>query len=156
MEGTAERMGKLMNDINLKRIELERKATADRLEDLKQRENKALRELQQMKELVDESHLSQDAKEADINFVLGQSEGFVQGFDSAINTVVEMLASQYRNIPMTEDELMMLVELGDALRMAKLKDAKSKRIAEKSGGERNWQGFFGVWRKKEENEQINP
>ena len=57
---------------------------------------------------------------------------------------------------MTEDELMMLVELGDALRMAKLKDAKSKRIAEKSGWERNWQGFFGVWRKKEENEQINP
>lgn len=145
-----------MNDIELKRIELERKATADRLEDLKQRESKALRELQQMKELVDDSHLSQDAKEADINFVLGQSEGFVQGFGSAIGTVVEMLASQYRDIPMTEDELMMLVELGDALRMAKLKDAKSKRIAEKSGWERNWQGFFGVWRKKEENEQINP
>ena len=77
-----------MNDIELKRIELERKATADRLEDLKQRESKALRELQQMKELVDDSHLSQDAKEADINFVLGQSEGFVQGFGSAIGTVV--------------------------------------------------------------------
>lgn len=139
-----------MNDIDLKRIELERKATADRLEDLKQRESKALRELQQMKELVDESHLSQDANEADINFVLGQSEGFVQGFGSAINTVVEMLSSQYRDIPITEDELMMLVELGDAKRMAMLRDAKSKRIAEKSGWERDWHGFYGVWRKKEE------
>lgn len=139
-----------MNDIDLKRIELERKATADRLEDLKQRESKALRELQQMKELVDESHLSQDAKEADINFVLGQSEGFVQGFGSAIGTVVEMLASQYRDIPMTEDELMMLVELGDAKRMAMLKDARSKRIAEKSGWERDWHGLYGVWKKKEE------
>ena len=144
-----------MNDIDLKRIELERKATADRLEDLKQRESKALRELQQMKELVDDSHLSQDAKDADINFVLGQSEGFVQGFGSAIGTIVEMLASQYRDIPITEDELMMLVELGDAKRMAMLKDAKSKRIAEKSGWERDWHGFFGVWRKKEKDEQIN-
>lgn len=139
-----------MNDIDLKRIELERKATADRLEDLKQKENKVARELRQMKELVDESHLAPDAKEADINFVLGQSEGFVQGFGSAINTVVEMLASQYRDIPITEDELMMLVELGDAKRMAMLKDAKSKRIAEKAGWERDWHGFYGVWRKKEE------
>lgn len=126
---------------------MERKSAEACLESIKQKEYKTAKELREMRGLVDESHLSANAKEAEVNYVLGQSEGFVDGFQSAITFIIESLASTYRDIPMTEHELYMLVELGDAIRMAKLKDAKSKRIAEKAGWSKKWNGTFGTWGK---------
>ena len=46
-----------------------------------------------------------------VNYIMRQSAGYVSGFTSAINSVVCTLANEYRDIPMTESELYMLVEL---------------------------------------------
>ena len=98
---------------------------------------------------ADEMVLRDDIMPDEANYVLGQSAGFVDGFASAINTVVATLASEYRDIPITEDELFLLVELGAVKERAWLKDYKQRQITEKSG----WEFDFTrgcAWVKKED------
>ena len=86
---------------------------------------------------VDErlAHLKDDVDPAAVNYILGQSAGYVDGIRAAIGLIVEAMASEYRDIPMTEDELGLLIELGEAKERAWLKDYKQRQITEKSGWE---------------------
>lgn len=139
-----------MSEIELRKIRMEKKATEEHLDNLKEYERKLERELDNMRRLTEEGErLKADAKEGEVNYVLGHSSGYVDGFSSAIATVVEMLTAEYRDIPMTEDELYMLVELGDIRRMAKLKDEKSKNTARKAGWYMDLKGLCATWKKKE-------
>ena len=100
---------------------------------------------------VDErlAHLKDDADPAAVNYILGQSAGYVDGLRAAIGLIVEAMASEYRDIPMTEDELGLLIELGEAKERAWLKDYKQRQITEKSG----WEFDFTrgcAWVKKED------
>ena len=104
---------------------------------------------------VDErlTHLKDDVDPAAVNYILGQSAGYVDGIRAAIGLIVEAMASEYRDIPMTEDELNLLIELGEAKERAWLKDYKQRQITEKS----EWKFEFGlrcpVWVRKEQKEQ---
>lgn len=96
--------------------------------------------------------LKDDITPSAVNYVMGQSAGFVRGINAAINTIVLALSSEYRDIPMTESELYMLVELGEQKERALLKDRKQENLLEKQGWKAEYKGRVQVW-KKEESEQ---
>ena len=100
---------------------------------------------------ADEMVLRDDIMPDEANYVLGQSAGFVDGFASAINTVVATLASEYRDIPITEDELFLLVELGAVKERAWLQDHKQKRLMEQNGWKIDYANRSTVWRKETDN-----
>lgn len=88
-----------------------------------------------------------------VNYIMGQSAGFVDGFRSAINTIVLTLSDTYRDIQMTEDELYMLIDLGAQKERAWLKDQKQKKLLEKQGWKEERHNFIPVWSKEESTEE---
>ena len=88
-----------------------------------------------------------------VNYVAGQSKGYVDGFKSAINTIVLALSSEYREIPMTESELYMIIELGEMKERAWLKNRKDEEMLEKQGWKQEYEGFYPFWVKKENAEK---
>lgn len=97
--------------------------------------------------------LRKDVDPATINYILGQSAGYVDGFTAAVDTIVEALASEYRDIPMTAAEMYVLVELGEMKMRAYLKNLKQTQIAEKAGWEIDFvreNGWAKRWIKNEE------
>ena len=88
-----------------------------------------------------------------VNYVAGQSKGFVDGFKSAINTIVLALSSEYREIPMTESELYMIIELGEIKERAWLRNRKDEEALEKQGWKQEYEGFCPFWVKKENAEE---
>ena len=79
---------------------------------------------------------------------MGHSSGFVNGFNAALNEIILALSNEYRDIKMTEDELYMLIQLGEEKERAWLKDDKQVRILKKNG----WEMIFDIcgqyWQKK--------
>ena len=142
----------MLKDIELRKIQLEKKAVTEQLNSINDSERRLARELSEMKALTLDKSLSEDSTEAEVNYVLGQSDGFVNGFNAAIETIVEALSSEYRDIPLTEAELYMLVDLGDMRRMARMKDEKSRSIAVKAGWCRDWKDLSMTWKREKENE----
>ena len=139
-----------MSYTELRTIDKEIKAAKSYLEALETRRATVSREYHEMREMENDRDVKGNVSAEEINYVLGQSDGFLSGFDAAISTIIEAMASQYRDIPMTEDEMYMLVELGDRRRMARMKDAKSTRLANKAGWKRNNDAFIPYWVKKKE------
>lgn len=90
-----------------------------------------------------------------VNYIMGQSAGFVDGFKSAINTIVLTLSDTYRDIQMTEDELYMLIDLGAQKERAWLKDQKQKKLLEKQGWKEEHHNFVPVWVKEESEGEQN-
>lgn len=88
-----------------------------------------------------------------VNYVAGQSKGYVDGFKSAINTIVFALSSEYREIPMTESELYMIIELGEMKERAWLRNRKDEEALEKMGWKQEYEGFCPFWVKKENAEE---
>lgn len=84
-----------------------------------------------------------------VNYVAGQSKGYVDGFRAAINTIVLALSSEYREIPMTESELYMIIGLGEMKERAWLKNRKDEEMLEKQGWKQEYEGFVPFWVKKE-------
>ena len=84
-----------------------------------------------------------------VNYVAGQSKGYVDGFRAAINTIVLALTSEYREIPMTESELYMIIELGEMKERAWLKNRKDEEMLEKQGWKQESEGFVLFWAKKD-------
>ena len=84
-----------------------------------------------------------------VNYIMGQSAGFVDGFKSAINTIVLALSNTYRDVQMTEDELYMLIDLGVQKDRAWLKNQKQKKLLEKQGWKEEHHNFVPVWKKEE-------
>ena len=90
-----------------------------------------------------------------VNYIMGQSAGFVDGFKSAINTIVLTLSDTYREIQMTEDELYMPIDLGVQKDRAWLKDQKQKKLLEKQGWKEKHHNFVPVWVKEESEGEQN-
>lgn len=99
--------------------------------------------------------IKEDIPPEAVNYIMGQSAGFVDGFKSAINTIVLTLSDTYRDIQMTEDELYMLIDLGAQKEMAWLKDQKQKKLLEKQGWKEEYHNFIPVWSKEESTEEQN-
>ena len=106
---------------------------------------------------ADEVLLKDDVQADEVNYILGNSRGYVNGFIAAINTIVAGLASEYRDIPITESELYLLTELGEMKERAWLKDHKSREVAEKNGWFHEWREIGRqAWVKKETEEKKEP
>lgn len=139
-----------MTSIELEEIKLEREALKKREGLLREREQEIFSHHRAASQIVaDETLLHDDVSPVELNYVLGASKGFVDGFQKAIDTVVEALANEYRDIPITESELYMLVSLGEIRERAWLTDWKQKEIVEKSGWTFNWSARCPVWEKGE-------
>lgn len=93
--------------------------------------------------------LKDDINPSVVNYVAGQSKGYVDGFRAAINTIVLALSSEYREIPMTESELYMIIELGEMKERAWLKNRKDEEMLEKQGWKQEYEGFVPFWVKKD-------
>jgi len=139
-----------MKTIELEEIRLQQKMLKKQQELLGEREREIWKHHQDASAItVDETIMKTDVEPEEVNYVLGQSTGFVDGFKSAIDTIVGELASEYSDIPMSERELYMLVELGAIRERAWLKDHKQKEILQKSGWEQDYFARCPIWKRKE-------
>jgi hypothetical protein len=93
--------------------------------------------------------IKEDIPPEAVNYIMGQSAGFVDGFKSAINTIVLTLSDTYRDIQMTEDELYMLIDLGVQKDRAWLKNHKQRKLLEKQGWKEEHYNCVPVWKKEE-------
>lgn len=139
-----------MKSIELEEIRLEHEILKKRQGLLQEREKEIWSHNQDARSITaDETLMKSDIKPEEVNYVLGQSDGYVAGFKAAIDDIVCELSSEYRDIPMTESELYMLVELGAEKERAWLKDYKQKKIIETSGWEFDFTQRCPIWLKKE-------
>lgn len=149
----------IKSNVELEEIRIQREAASKRLESLKKREIEIYHNMSSADIIVaDETLMKGDIRPDEVNYVLGQSAGFIAGFQAAINEIVDALSNEYRDIPMTESELYMLVELGKSKERAWLKDYKQKQIIEKAGWTFDFTNRCSVWVKKcddKEKEQNN-
>lgn len=141
-----------MTTIELEEIKLARETAQRQLDRLRDRESEIHREMNKAHEIAvaDKVLLKEDITESEVNYVLGHSAGYVNGFKAAIDTIVSELSNEYRDIPITEHELYMLIGLGEMRDRAWLRDFKSKEVAEKSGWEFKWENRTPIWQKKAE------
>ena len=143
-----------MTSIELEEIRLEHQMLEKEQELLRKREREVLEHYQDAASINDDTTLiKSDVKPEEANYILGQSQGFVDGFRSAIDNVVNELAFEHRDT-MSERELYMLVELGAIRERAWLKNYKQKEIMGKSGWELSFAGRCPTWRKKEEPAEV--
>lgn len=140
----------------MRMLKAERKALENRIKELEDREQ-ILRARERSAKLIEseDSTVIRGADAAEVNYILGQSKGYVDGFQSAVNTVISMLAEEYRDIPIGEAELFMIYELGTIKERAWLKDHKQGSIMENNGWKMDWKGFAPVWRKEEKNDEVS-
>ena len=138
-----------MKTIEQEEIRLEYEVLKKRQELLHEREQEIWKHHKNADAIVaDETLMKADITEGEVNYVLGKSAGYVDGFRAAIDTIIQALSSEYRDIPMTEHELYMLTELGEIKERAWLKDYKQKQIIEKAGWEFDFTKRFPIWHKK--------
>ncbi len=143
-----------MKTIEQEEIRLEYEVLKKRQELLHEREQEIWKHHQNADVIVaDETLMKADITEGEVNYVLGQSAGYVDGFRAAIDTIVQALSSEYRDIPMTEHELYMLTELGEIKERAWLKDYKQKQIMYKAGWEFDFTKRCSIWHKKPQEQE---
>ena len=142
-----------MMNLELEEIRMKRESAQKTLDNLNAREQEIYNNMRSWDIIVaDEVLMKDDITESEVNYILGQSQGYIDGYKSAMNSIISSLACEYRDIPMTEDELYTIAELGKMEERALLKDYKQKKLIEKSG----WKFDFGnrcpVWKKGTKNE----
>ena len=143
-----------MKTIEQEEIRLEYEVLKRRQGLLHEREREIWKRHQNADAIVaDETLMKSDITEGEVNYVLGQSAEYVDGFRAAIDTIIQALSSEYRDIPMTEHELYMLTELGEIKERAWLKDYKQKQIIEKAGWEFDFAMRCPIWRKKPQEQE---
>lgn len=143
-----------MKTIEQEEIRLEYEVLKKRQKLLHEREQEIWKHHQNADAIVaDETLMKADITEGEVNYVLGQSAGYVDGFRAAIDTIIQALSSEYRDIPMTEHELYMLTELGEIKERAWLKDYKQKQIIEKAGWEFDFAMRCPIWHKKSQEQE---
>ncbi|MBO6108100.1 MAG: hypothetical protein J6P16_01710 [Eubacterium sp.] len=140
-----------MKILELEEIKVEREALRRREKLLNGRESEINKhQIDASLITVDDLLIKDDVDERVVNFIMGHSRGFVDGFIEALNEIIGALSCEYRDIKMTEDELYMLVQLGERKERAWLKDDKQVRILKKHG----WEMIFDIggrhWQKKAE------
>ena len=143
-----------MKSIEQEEIRLEYEVLKRREKLLNEREQEIRKHHQKADAIVaDEIFMKADITEGEVNYVLGQSAGYVDGFIAAIDTIIQALSSEYRDIPMTEHELYMLTELGEIKERAWLKDYKQKQLIEKAGWTHDFTMRCPIWRKKPQEQE---
>lgn len=138
-------------NVELEEIRLQQKAVKKTLEALQEREREICSHERDASIINSDDLCIKGAVESDqVNYIMGQSAGFISGFRSAVSIVVSALASEFRDIPMTESELDMLVELGGAEERAWLKDNRQKKILENNGWKQDFKDLTCplVWKKE--------
>lgn len=145
-------------NIELEEIRVQRNAIKKSLEALEQREleiNAHERDADYIN--ADYRLTMKDINPDHVNYIMGQSTGYVSGFTSAINSVVCAIANKYRDIPMTESELYMIVELGEMKERAWMKDYKQRKILEKNGWKQDSKNAFAVpvWKKEQPEDEVS-
>lgn len=127
----------------------EMKALEHKLAEL-EREKKTLYQRERNANFIesDDPVLREEVEPDEVNYVLGQSKGYVDGFQSAVNTIISVLADEYREIPIGEAELFMIYELGTIKERSWLKDHKQQSIMEKLGWKMDYKNMTPVWRKE--------
>ena len=140
-----------MKSIEEEEIRLEYEVLKKRQGLLHEREREIWKHNQNADAIVaDETLMKADITEGEVNYILGQSAGYVDGFRAAIDAIINALSSKYRDIPMTEHELYMLTELGEIKERAWLKDYKQRQIIKKAGWKVDYMGRCPLWLKKSE------
>lgn len=128
-------------DYEFEKIRLQKKVVQEQLDALNEAEKEILSHLKDAKlintDLLEKSLESGNVDPGTINYIMGQSSGFVNGFRAAIGTIVSSLANGYRDIRITEDELYVLTDLGAESERAWLKDRKQSDVLEKAGWKYN-------------------
>lgn len=133
----------------LEEIRLQQKAVRKTLEALEEREREIYSHERDASIINSDDLCIKDTVDSDqVNYIMGHSAGFVSGFKSAIDTVISALASEFRDIPMTESELYMLIDLGEVKERAYLKDNRQRKILEGNGWEQDFKDCPYVWKKK--------
>lgn len=125
-----------MKTLKLEEIKIEREALRKRAKLLDERERE-IHMHQRDADLItaDSLLIEDDEDERKVNFIMGYSGGFIRGFNAALIEIIEALSNEYRHIKMTEDELHMLIQLGEKRERAWLKDDNQARILKKNGWE---------------------
>lgn len=145
-------------NIELEKIRVQRKAINDSLKALDARESDVRHHEREANSInADDLVIKDDVKPDQVNYIMGHSAGYVDGFRAAIDSIVTTLASEYRDIPMTESELYMLIELGEMKERAWLKDNKQRKILEKNGWKQNFGDFASphVWEKEQPSDEVD-
>ena len=148
-------------DYEFEKIRLQKMVAKKQLDALNEREKEVLQHLSDARFINADTRLS-DSLESDalkaekINYIMGHSAGYVDGYRTAISTIVCALSNEYGDIRITEDELYMITDLGAERERAWLKDRKNIDLIEKAG----WEYDFAnkVWSQKEyekEQPEIN-
>lgn len=138
-----------MKTLELEEIKVEREALRSRAKLLDEREREIYRH-QRDADLITADHLliKDDEDERKVNFIMGYSGGYVDGFNAALIEIIDALSNEYRNIKMTEDELYLLIKLGEKKDRFWLKDDNQARIMKKNGWEMTFDGGARYWQKK--------
>ena len=138
-----------MTTIELEELKIAKQAAERYLNDIRERESALAKEISEANNLAnDDIFVMDDVTSEEVNYVLGHSAGFVDGFKSAMDTIIMELAREYRDVPISSDELYMMAELGKVEERARIKDHRSKAIAEKSGWRQKWSSRAMVWMKE--------
>lgn len=138
-----------MKTLELEEIKVEREALRRRGKLLDEREME-IHMHQRDADLITEDNLliEDDEDERKVNFIMGYSSGFVDGFNIALTEIIDALSNEYRNIKMTEDELYLLIKLGEKKERLWLKDDNQARIMKKNGWEMTTDVGARYWQKK--------
>ena len=143
-----------MKTLELEEIRLEQQILKKKMDALVEREKEVNKRIRESKQLTaDEALLKGDVSAVEVNYVLSYYAGYKSGVDAAMNTIVESLASQYRDIPITEDELYMVGELGRLQHQAWLKSYKPMEAARNSGWDQDYFAKNPIWKRKEEKKE---
>lgn len=148
-------------DYELEQILLQKKVAKEQLDALNEREKEVLKHISDASYInadarIAESLKSDELKAEKINYIMGNSDGYVSGFRAAISAIVSALANDYRDIRITVDELYVLTDLGSERERAWLKNRKNIDLIEKEGWEYDY--FNKVWSPKDaekEQPEIN-
>ena len=142
-----------MMNLELEEIRIKRESAQKTLDNLNAREQEIYSNMRSWDIIVaDEVLMKEDITESEVNYILGQSQGYIDGYKSAMNSIISSLACEYRDIPMTESELYTIAELGKMEERAFLKDYKQKKLIEKSGWKFDFDNRCPVWKKGAKNE----
>lgn len=138
-----------MKTLELEEIKVEREALRSRAKLLDEREREIYRH-QRDADLITADHLliKDDEDERKANFIMGYSGGFVDGFNIALIEIIDALSNEYRDIKMTEDELYLLIKLGEKKERFWLRDDNQARIMKKNGWEMTFDDGARYWQKK--------
>ena len=140
----------------LEKIRIQRNAINDSLKALDKREQEIRdHEIDASTINADEVLIKDCVSPDQVNYIMGQSYGYVSGFSAAVQVIIDALASEYRDIPMTDSELYMLVQLGEIKERAWLKDNKQKKILEANGWKQDFEDFYPyIWKKKQPEDGV--